>query len=168
MTNGGRTKQLVDRIYVDGGTPARFGQVGGMVVQLNSANPPRPEVRERAGTFFFPNGEPITEADQVAHLPADAKARALGFLARTRPSPRASAGDAAGASVAAPPRPRGRPPSQRSGAAQRRRAKERAQAPISPMAQATTVRAMTEAKPREVIVFNPADALGAEAELTRA
>lgn len=59
----------IDRKFVDGGTPAKMGLVGGLAMELAPAIPPQPSILMARGGFYYEDRSPVTTPEHVAYLP---------------------------------------------------------------------------------------------------
>ena len=71
----------IDRKFVDFGTPAKMGNVGGHVIEIASAVAAKPEILQRGSEFFHSNLEPVTDPEDVSYLPEPYRGQALKFIA---------------------------------------------------------------------------------------
>jgi len=97
----------VDHSFADAGEPARYGMVGGRTVLLNDGSRQKPEIFMCDGGFFYKNGQPVENVDDIEYLPQPYRKLAIEFVNKDKKpaAPVAETKEAA----AAPKRGRGRP-----------------------------------------------------------
>lgn len=59
----------IDRMFVDGGTPAKMAMVGGHQMELAPAIPAKPDILMAGGGFYHRDRQPVTKLEDVAHVP---------------------------------------------------------------------------------------------------
>lgn len=104
---------VVDRSWRDNGRDAEWAFVGGQKVKIADQVRPRPEIFQRGNEFFYKDGSPVTNPDDVAYLPEPFRSLALKFIASraetARPQKVYSTKEAAAKTLLKTSRGRGRP-----------------------------------------------------------
>lgn len=70
----------IDRMFVDGGTPAKMAMVGGHQMELAPAIPAKPDILMANGGFYYRNREPVQNPEDLTHVDAPYRAQADQWL----------------------------------------------------------------------------------------
>lgn len=104
----GQGKYLkVDHSFADAGEAAQYSMSGGQRILLKAGSRQRPEIFMCDGGFFYKNGQPVTQTEDIDYLPEPYKELATRFVNKDK-KPAAPVYQTQEA-AAVPKRKRGRP-----------------------------------------------------------
>ena len=66
----------IDRMFVDGGVPAKMAMVGGHQMEIAPGIPAKPDILMAHGGFYHRDRAPVLKVEDVAHLPEPYKTQA--------------------------------------------------------------------------------------------
>lgn len=70
----------VDRVFADNGQDAEYVLQGGKRIKMSDGVRKRPMIFQRAKEFFYSDGSPVTNPDDVDYLPPQYRTLALEFI----------------------------------------------------------------------------------------